>query len=135
MPRPQCHRFHEGTSEAAMIKTIAFLKRRADMSRARFIHHYESVHAPLILSIAPQVCEYRRNFIVDEGAISAPGLPALDFDVVTELWYPDRAAYEAALACFTEPGNAARIAADEELLFDRSRTRFYVVEEYRSSRA
>ena len=72
-----------------MIKTIAFLKRKAGLTRAAFIHYYETRHAPLILSIAPQICDYRRNFLVPEGAILAPGAAPPDFDVVTELWYPD----------------------------------------------
>jgi EthD domain len=112
-----------------MIKTIAFLKRKAGLTREEFIRRYETAHAPLILSIAPQVCDYRRNFLLPEGAITAPGASGLDFDVVTELWYPDRAAFEAAMAAFTAPANAARIAADEEQVFDRNYTRFYVVEE------
>lgn len=112
-----------------MIKTIAFLKRKAGLTREEFIQYYESRHAPLILSIAPQVCEYRRNFLLPEGAITAPGAAPLDFDVVTELWYPDRAAFEAAMAAFTSPANAARIAADEEQVFERAFTRFYLVEE------
>jgi uncharacterized protein (TIGR02118 family) len=113
-----------------MIKTIAFLKRRAGLTRAGFIHYYETRHAPLILSIAPQICDYRRNFLVSEGAILAPGAAAPDFDVVTELWYPDEAAFAAAMAAFTDPVNAQRIAADEEQVFDRSCTRFYTVEEH-----
>ena len=56
-----------------------------------------------------------------------------DFDVVTELYYADQAAFAAAMSAFTAPDNAARIASDEENLFDRSKTRFYVVEE-RASR-
>jgi hypothetical protein len=115
-----------------MIKTIAFLKRKAGMSQAAFEDYYETRHAPLILSIAPQVSEYRRNFLRSEGAIVMPGLAALDFDVVTELWYADEAAYAAALAAFTDPVNAQRIAADEENVFDRAYTRFYVVDERRS---
>jgi uncharacterized protein (TIGR02118 family) len=113
-----------------MIKTIAFLKCKAGLSRAEFIRYYETRHAPLILSIAPQVCDYRRNFLVAEGAIIAAGGAAPDFDVVTELWYPDRAAFTAAMAAFTDPDNARRIAADEEHVFDRSRTCFFVVEEH-----
>jgi len=112
-----------------MIKTIAFLKRKAGLNREEFIHRYESVHAPLILSIAPQVCDYRRNFLLPERAITAAGAPALDFDVVTELWYADRESFAAAMAAFTCSANAARIAADEEQIFDRAFTRFYVVEE------
>jgi uncharacterized protein (TIGR02118 family) len=112
-----------------MIKTIAFLKARPGMSREAFIEYYETCHAPLILSIAPQVCDYRRNFLLTQGAILAPEAAALDFDVVTELWYSDAAAFAAAMAAFTDPVNAHRIAADEANVFDRSRTRFFVVEE------
>jgi len=116
-----------------MIKVLAFLKSRPGMSRDDFIRYYETRHAPLILSIAPQVRDYRRNFLLTEGAILAPGAAAPDFDVVTELWFADRAAFAAAMSAFTDPVNAQRIAADEENLFDRSRTRFFVVEERSSA--
>ena len=99
------------------------------MSRADFIAYYETRHAPLMLSIAPQIEAYRRNYLCEEGAIVMPGLAAPDFDVVTELYYADSAAFQAAMRAFTNPENAARIASDEENLFDRSKTRFYVVEE------
>jgi len=115
-----------------MIKTIAFLKCKAGLSREEFIRYYETRHAPLILSIAPQVCDYRRNFLVREGAIIAGGATPLDFDCVTELWFPDRAAFEGAMAAFTDPVNAKRIADDEAHVFDRSRTQFFVVDEHRS---
>ncbi len=118
-----------------MIKTIAFLKRKAGLSREAFIRYYETRHAPLILSIAPQICDYRRNFLIEEGAIVAPGAAAPDFDVVTELWYPDEAAFAAAMAAFTDPVNAQRIAADEENVFDRAHTRFYTVDERASAHA
>ena len=115
-----------------MIKTIAFLKKKPGLSREAFIAYYETRHVPLILSIAPQICDYRRNFLLTEGAIVVAGLPAPDFDVVTELWYPDEAAFAAALAAFTDPVNAQRIADDEENVFDRAYTRFYLVKESRS---
>jgi hypothetical protein len=112
-----------------MVKTIAFLKRKAGPSREAFIEYYETKHVPLILAIAPQICEYRRNFLVEAGAIVMPGAAPLDFDVVTEIWYPDRHAYTAAMAAFTLPANAERIARDEENVFDRFRTRFFEVDE------
>jgi len=115
------------------VKTVAFLKRKAGMAHADFVAYYESRHAPLILAIAPQIEGYRRNYLCEQGAIVAPGLPPPDFDVVTELYYADQAAFAAALSAFTAPDNAARIASDEENLFDRSKTRFYVVDE-RASR-
>lgn len=116
-----------------MIKTIAFLKRKAGLSREDFIRYYETRHAPLILSIAPQICDYRRNYLVREGAILAAAAAWPDFDVVTELCYPDAAAFASAMAAFTEPQNARRIAADEEHVFDRTYTRFFTVEEHASA--
>src|ERR1700737_2293658 len=62
---------------------------------------------------AHQLCEQLEVALV--------GAPPLDFDVVTEIWYPDRQAYTAAMAAFTLPANAERIARDEENVFDRSR--------------
>jgi uncharacterized protein (TIGR02118 family) len=118
-----------------MIKAIAFLKCKAGLSREAFIQYYETRHVPLILSIAPQICDYRRNYLLMKGAILAPGMSAPDFDVVTELWYPDRAAFDMAMAAFTTRVNADRIARDEENLFDRSRTRFFVVDEHCSGLA
>ena len=115
-----------------MVKTIAFLKRKAGLSRELFIDYYEKHHVPLILSIAPQICEYRRNFLIEAGAIVAPGAAALDFDVVTEIWYADRSAYADAMTAFTNAANAERIARDEENIFDRSQTRFFEVDERHS---
>jgi len=118
-----------------VIKTIAFLKRKPGLSHEDFVRYYETRHAPLILSIAPQICDYRRNFLVREGAIVAPGAAEPDFDVVTELWYPDAAAFAAAMAAFTDPENARRIAEDEANVFDRAHTRFYTVDERTSATA
>jgi len=116
-----------------MIKVVALLKCKAGLSRQAFIDYYEQRHAPLICSIAPQIQRYQRNFLVDEGAIVAPGAAARDFDVITELFFADEAAYAAAMLAFMDPVNAARIANDEENLFDRSKTRFYRVQESRSA--
>ena len=53
------------------------------MTRAQFIEYYETRHAPLILSIAPQVCDYRRNFIESPKVrSSAPGARR----PVTSMW-------------------------------------------------
>ena len=111
------------------VKVIAMLKRRPDLSQEEFVDYYESRHAPLILSIAPQIRDYRRNYLHREGAILAAGARPPDFDVVTELWLDDQSAFAAAMAAFTDPTNAARIACDEENVFDRSGTMFFVATE------
>jgi len=116
-----------------MIKTIALLKSKTGITRAQFIDYYETRHVPLILSIAPQICGYRRNFIEAAGAILGPEAAARDFDCITELWFPDAVAFAAAMAAFADPANAERIAADEENVFERGFTRFFAVEEHVSA--
>lgn len=116
-----------------MLKAIALLKCKAGLSREAFIEYYEKHHAPLMLELQPQACGYRRNFIDLAGAFIYPGTSAPDFDVITELWYPDRAAYDATMAVLTRPEIAERIARDEENFLDRSKTRMFVVEEHISA--
>jgi len=111
-----------------MFKAIAFLTRRPDLSHDEFVEHYENVHAKLNRDLLPQIIGYRRNYLDHSSALlSGPGLE-LDFDVVTEFTFEDRAAYEAMLATHAQPGVGSVLDADEENLFDRSRIRMYTVE-------
>ena len=56
-------------------------------------------------------------------------LDAYDFDVVTEIWFADRAGYERMLAEHAKPGVGDAIATDEKNFLDSSKTRFFVVNE------
>ena len=56
-----------------------------------------------------------------------------DFDVVMEIWYPDRAAQEAASQGLAAPEAQREIIEDEERLFDRPRNRFFLLEEEQES--
>lgn len=102
------------------VKMMAFLKAKEGMSRAAFITHYESHHVPLVRSIMPGILDYRRNFLPDA---------VTHFDVVTEMWFADQAAFDAAMSLARKSPGADLIAEDEERLFDRSQTQVCVVEE------
>lgn len=110
-----------------MLKCIALLRKRPDLTRDEFIDYYENNHAPLMSGLFPDFLDYRRNYVDAAGAFSfaAP----LDFDVVTELRFEDRAAYDRFVAKATDPDIARQIAEDEENVFDRGYTRMFVVEE------
>ena len=58
---------------------------------------------------------------------------AVDFDVVTELAFPNRETFQAWMAQLSEPGAGEQVAVDEERFLDRSRTKAYVIEEYLTS--
>jgi hypothetical protein len=113
-----------------MIKAIAMLRKKPAITREAFIDYYETRHSGLIRRLLPGIVEYRRNFVNLEGAFVSPDAGPIDFDVITEVWFADRAAYDAALAKAAEPETARLIIEDEENLFDRAATRMFLVEEY-----
>jgi len=112
-----------------MFKCVALLRCKRGLSREAFIDYYETRHAPLIRSLLPGILDYRRNYVERDGAFVFAGASPIDFDVVTEIWLADRAAYDRFVARAGEPDIAERIAQDEENLFDRAATRMFVVEE------
>lgn len=113
-----------------MIKTVMILRRKAGMSRDEFRAHYEQVHAPLTLECLPGVAGYRRLF-VNSGA-SPFGHPdaALDFDVVTEMTFASRDAYENAMLAMRDERAARLLQEDQALLFDTQapNRRFFATE-------
>jgi len=112
-----------------MFKVMALLTAKPGLPRHEFIHYYEHHHAPLIRRLFPWIVEYRRNFIDVEGAIVFANAKLPDFDVITELWFQNRADYDRMLTAHENPEVGGAIARDEENCFDRSKTRFFVVEE------
>lgn len=58
----------------------------------------------------------------------------MDYDVVTETWFEDRAIFDAVLAAASTDSMPAEVKRDEEKLFDRSRARFTTLAEYETTR-
>lgn len=106
-----------------MFKVIALLYARPDVGRIAVIEHYENHHVPLILGRAPAPSSYKRNYAADD-AWRDHSLP----DIVTELVFSDRAAYESWVAVMYSPDSG--IADDEQTILDRSRTTSMAVDEY-----
>jgi hypothetical protein len=112
-----------------MFKIMAFLSKREDIATRAFIDYYERRHVPLIRSLAPTPIGYTRNYLVRGDEVNREH-DSIDFDVVTELVFPDRAAYLAWAAQLAQSTAGQPIISEDESKFlDRSRTRAYVVEE------
>ena len=111
-----------------MLKILAFLTKREGLETRAFIEYYENNHVPLICDLVPTPILYKRNFLMRGDEFNKED-GAIDFDVVTELVFPDRAAYLAWAAELSKPGYGDQVVADELKFLDRSRTRAYVVEE------
>ena len=70
-----------------MFKAMILLTRRADMTHEDFATWWLTKHAPLARQL-PDVREIRFNEVVDGDGV----------DGITELWFDDRASFEAAYA-------------------------------------
>jgi uncharacterized protein (TIGR02118 family) len=113
-----------------MFKVIALITRRPDMTREQFLGYYANNHVKLVWRVFPWTADYRRNFIDLKHSIIAPGLPAPDFDSITEMWFHDRAGYDRMLAAHAAPELDEVMVADEGRFMDRTKTRFFIVDEH-----
>jgi hypothetical protein len=111
-----------------VLKIFAFLTKRQDIETQAFIDHYETNHVPLICALAPPPIVYKRNYLVKGDEFNRED-DTIDFDVVTELVFPDRAAYQAWSAAVGTGAAGRQVAADESTFLDQSRTRAYVIDE------
>ena len=119
-----------------MFKVIGLLKRRPGMTVDAFREYYETHHRVIGEKyLKDYASKYMRRFLTPyPNPITGEAVEA-EYDVVMEIWYPDRAAYDACNALLGSPEVAAEIAEDEEQLFNRSRNRFFFVEEHESDLA
>ncbi len=117
-----------------IIKAIVLLKRRPDLSVAAFREIYENGHAKLgERLLTGRAVRYVRRYLngFPDPVTGVPG--EAEYDVITEMWFADEAAFESAMALLSTPEIMAEVAADEETLFDRSRNRFCTIEEHESA--
>ena len=102
-----------------MIKVIAVLCKRPDMSREEFVRYWREVHARL----AEGMTGVRRYVISPTLEAFAMGEPP--FDGVAELWFDDAAAARAAFA--SPPGVAT--TQDVAKFAEPAKTQIVIAEE------
>lgn len=122
------------------MKVIILLKRRPDISHEEFRHHYETVHSELAHKyVGHLLVEYRRNYPqLIEGSdqeTDAPDMLHSPYDAITELRYPDRAAYEESRRIMSDPVIGKIFEEDEENFMDRAAFRIFTCEEVTSPEA
>jgi hypothetical protein len=112
-----------------MFKVMTLLSRKPGLSHAEFVDYYETRHAKLIWKTFPWIVDYRRNFIDLTGAILGQDAAPPDFDAITEIWFADRAGYDRMLAVHAAPETGPAVSDDEDNFLDRSKIRFFIVDE------
>ena len=117
-----------------MIKLVCLFKIKTGMTQADFVEYYENTHVPLLHELMPQIVRMSRNYVLPDGVflpVHAAGgtTSSVPFDVVTEVWFTDRSAFEEVAAITADPVLGARIAEDEARFIDRSQTTLLLVDE------
>ena len=100
-----------------MIKFMAVLYRRPDLTVAEFQHYLRTVHGSMAEAL-PDLLHYTQNFVAEDATRTHPG-----WDAIVELFWIDRDAMEAAWA--SPEGVAA--TADLSEFADLSRTTWSIV--------
>lgn len=112
-----------------MFTRITLLKRRPGMTIEEFRDYYETHHRLIGERV---LAGFAQRYVRRYAVPVSPGLEMPDFDVMTEITFPDRAAHDRCIAALSEPSVAAWVMADEDRLFDRAAMRVFTVEEAES---
>ena len=111
-----------------MHKVLLFMKRREGLSFNAFRAYCEIRHVPLRLDSIGPATRYLRRYIERRKGEQEP-----EFDLIVELWFGDRAPVDALLKALRKDTLPPEVIADEAKLFDRSKTRAFVVTEAESA--
>ena len=116
-----------------MIKLTGFIKRRQGMSKEDFRHHYENIHRVIGEKyLKGHATRYLRRYLSAAADPLTGQAVQAEYDVLLEIWYPNRQAMEAATARMSEPGPAKEIQDDIVKFFDLSSIRYYFLDDCES---
>jgi uncharacterized protein (TIGR02118 family) len=114
-------------------KILLFMKRRPGMTPQAFQDYYEQHHAPLCEKYSTGVSRYIRRFLTPQPNPETGERGELPYDVITELWFEDEAAFNGTVKYLSTSIMPDEIVADEQRLFDRPKLRMATVVEYESA--
>jgi hypothetical protein len=117
-------------------KLLLFLKRNPALTVDVFRDYYENVHSKLALKYdSGNLKRYVRRYVEPLGGDLDRQAEALDFDVVTELWFEDKAAFDTVVKFAARGKLPPDVVADEERVFDRAKIRYVTVVEHETELA
>ena len=105
-----------------MVKMMALLYKRPDISEEEFYRYWKEIHAPLVAKLPLKVARYVQNRVVK--------MPGIDPDLlgIAEIWYGGADSFEEVLA-WRNTDEAKHLMEIEESFVDKSRVLFCAVEE------
>lgn len=105
-----------------MIRALALIARRGDITRDAFREHYETVHVPLALPHLTGLRHYERNHIVEVLDPEEPG-----FDVLSQFGYADAEAIASVGTMLASSAAGEAIRRDERTFMDTQKNVFFEV--------
>jgi hypothetical protein len=118
----------------SMFKVMMLLKREPGLSLQEFIERYERGHVPFVEQYATRIKHYSRHYLHPAShVVHGDEVLEPEYDVITELWYDDREGFEEQQESLRgRPEAIASVIADEETIFDRTKSRTVFVEDHAS---
>lgn len=110
-------------------KILLLMKRKPGMSVEAFRDYYENNHIPLCLPHMSGMTGYFRRYLNPQDHPETGPAGELPYDVITEMWFDNEAAFKGTLDYITTSIMPDDIVADEMKFFDRSSFRIATVTE------
>ncbi|MDH6291283.1 formaldehyde-activating enzyme involved in methanogenesis [Rhodococcus opacus] len=111
---------------------MILLERRPGLSMEEFVGYYDTHHASLGVRFAPNMLHYSRNGLRPVADVLEGGLREPEYDVITEVHFESREAFEENGGPMQNPAALAALIADEERLFDRDKKSRVIVQDHES---
>ena len=113
-----------------MVKIVALLKRRADVSLEEFCDYYEHHHAPLFhRTIPPEIADAITRYVQNHAVQLGSGSTEPAFDCVTEIGFADLAGVRLWSDWYLGEGGSV-LREDEEKFMDPRQRVVIVTEEH-----
>jgi uncharacterized protein (TIGR02118 family) len=118
-----------------MLKLVFCLRRLPGLSREEFQRYWRETHGPLVrghaaaLGLERYVQVHAAHDDLGAGLRASRGAPE-PYDGVAELWWKDRASFEAALATPAAQRAGAELLADERRFIDLASSPLWLGEEH-----
>lgn len=114
-----------------MYKSVAFFKRKDGLTHEEFKEYYERYHVPLKTELLklPGLSRYVRRYLTPLTDPITDDMRLSGFDVITEVWFEDKASFDHYRAISLEPEYRRLTAEDEDKFLDRDHMYFHTVDE------
>ncbi len=98
-----------------MVKFTILLRRNPSMTQEDFVAYHRTSHAQLFVSLVVVQQRVRRYVQQHALPVELPGLPAMKYDGITELWFDDM---DGLAAVFSDAEYMAKVRPDEARFLD-----------------